>query len=331
MSRKTLARDVINDIARLARELGRVPTKEDYLIGGGVFSEDTINLAFSSWQMGVRAAGLVPSKLEKPEAEEKREPKILLFDIETSPYEVYAWGLYDQNIGLPQIKKERHLLSFAAKWYGKPFVLYKDQRDKEDISDDKSLCEILAALFNEADVIVTQNGKKFDERFVKGRMLLHGVPPYNPIKHIDILQLARKFDLTSRKLEYMSGKFSENKKSKHEEFPGMELWIECLKGNVKAWDVMRDYNRMDVISMEPVFEALRPWGVGVDLNAFHSDNVYRCQCGSTKLQKRGFTYTSAGKFQKFQCTDCGAWHSAKGAENNHMGGVKKSSMKTPKA
>lgn len=333
MSRKVLAKKVRDDICRVAIELGHTPSLTKYLESGGKYPEDVVTLALGSYETGCRAAGLDSPGSESRAPEPHREPKILLFDIETSPYLCWTWGLWDQTVGLNQIVKERHLLSFAAKWYGKPFVLYKDQSKEADVTNDKALCEVLANLFSEADVILTQNGKKFDERFVKGRMLLHGIKPYKPVAHIDILQLSRKFDLTSRKLEYMSGKFSPGQeKSKHEKFPGMMLWIECLKGNQEAWEEMRKYNCVDVLGMEPVYEALRPWGVGVNLNAFHSASSFKCQCGHDEFQRDPeLKRTGTGFFEQFQCKRCGAWHSAKGAANNYISGHKKSSMQSPKA
>jgi transposase-like protein len=32
-----------------------------------------------------------------------------------------------------------------------------------------------------------------------------------------------------------------------------------------------------------------------------------CRCGCTDFEKRGFHYTSAGKFQRYRCNECGAW------------------------
>lgn len=331
MSRKQLAKKVRDDLARVAIELGYTPTRTEYLQKGGRYPDDILTMALGSYETGCRAAGL-PAPAEEERVEEKREPKILLFDIETSPYLAWLWGLWDQNVGLNQIVKERHLMSFAAKWYGQPYVLYKDQSKEADVTQDKGICETLAALFSEADVVITQNGKKFDERFVKGRMLLHGLKPYRPFVHVDVLVLARKFDITSRKLEYMSDKFSpDHKKLKHEEFPGMELWTECLKANPRAWEVMKEYNRNDVLSLEPVYEALRPWGIGVNLNAFHSATTFRCQCGSEEFQRdQNLARTPTGLFERFQCKRCGAWHQARGAANNYISGTKKASLSTPK-
>jgi len=45
--------------------------------------------------------------------------KILMLDIETTPMQVYTWGLWDQNIGINQIIKPTEMLCFGAKWQGK--------------------------------------------------------------------------------------------------------------------------------------------------------------------------------------------------------------------
>ena len=51
-----------------------------------------------------------------------RDPKVLVIDIETSPNVVYAWGLWDQNIGISQVIEPSRVLCFAAKWVGQKKV-----------------------------------------------------------------------------------------------------------------------------------------------------------------------------------------------------------------
>ena len=35
---------------------------------------------------------------------------------------------------------------------------------------------------------------------------------------------------------------------------------------------------------------------------------YKCpKCGSENLQRRGFATTTVGKYQRYQCKDCGGW------------------------
>jgi len=330
MSKKALAKKVMDDIARVARELGYVPTEEQYLTGNGAFSKDTIELAFSSYNMGLRAAGLKPS--EPTPKEDKREPKILLFDLETAPLRVFTFGLFDQNIGLNQIDRDWFLLAFSAKWLGKPAVYYADQSKEDDVTNDKRLLKMLWHLLDEADVVISQNGRSFDEKVANARFIISGFPPLRKYKHIDTKVLAkRRFRFTSNKLEYLAKALDVPvKKMAHKKFPGFELWAEVLKGNQEAWAEMKAYCMADTLALEGVYEKLAPWGIGVNLNAYHSENEYRCQCGSLDFEKKDFERTPTGKHIRLICKKCGAWHFQSGADNNHMSGVKRLSMKTPK-
>jgi len=69
------------------------------------------------------------------------KPKILVFDIETAPILAYTWGIWDQNIALNQIKQDWFVISWSAKWLDDKKVLYMDQRNSKDVSNDKPLLE----------------------------------------------------------------------------------------------------------------------------------------------------------------------------------------------
>lgn len=111
------------------------------------------------------------------------------------------------------------------------------------------------------------------------------------------------------------------------EFGGFELWRECLAGNIKAWKEMEKYNKYDVLSLEELYTKLAPWDRTVDFNLYRSSTDTRCNCGSAKLERRGFNFTASGKFQKYQCKDCGAWCSDRGAKNNLLSKAKRVSLK----
>lgn len=336
MSRKELARSIIEDIVRVAREIGSIPSQRTYLESGkNKFKYATIKTAFSSWTTALKAAGLTANiQLERRAPEERREPKILIFDIETAPILGYVWGLWEQNVGINQIKSDWHLLSWAAKWFGDPpsKIMYMDQRRAKLVEDDKNIMAGLWKLLDEADVVITQNGKAFDAKKVNARFVLNGMTPPSPYKHIDTLQLAKKsFAFSSNKLEYMSEKLCvKYKKLKSKEYAGFDLWKACLAGDVKAWREMEKYNKHDVLATEELYTKLAPWGVGVDLNVFHSESTCRCNCGSSDLIKKGFTYSKTGKYQQFQCKSCGCWLSTRGEGNNLLSKAKKSSLKLPR-
>ena len=95
------------------------------------------------------------------------------------------------------------------------------------------------------------------------------------------------------------------KKLDHGKFPGFELWSECMKGNIEAWDEMEEYNRNDVLSLEELYNILIPWDNTINFNVYHSEDKHVCKCGSEQFMKNGFYYTSAGKFQKYRCKSCG--------------------------
>lgn len=235
------------------------------------------------------------------------KPKILLLDIETSPIVSYTWGLFDQNVGLNQIKKDWHLLSFAAKWLDVKTVIYSDQRNVKNIENDRHLLNALWVLLDQADIVLTQNGKKFDIKKINARFVMNGMKPPSSYKQVDTLVLAKKyFGFTSNKLEYMTSKLCvKYKKLSHKKFPGFELWSECLKGNKEAWNEMKKYNIHDVLALEELSQKLIPWDNSINTALYSSENN-RCSCGSNRFVKNGFCYTSVGKYQRYSCSKCGA-------------------------
>lgn len=237
--------------------------------------------------------------------------KILVFDIETAPITAYTWGLFDQNIGLNQIKSDWHLLAWAAKWYGDPAskTMYMDNRNSKNVQDDKKLVQGLADLLNQADIIITQNGDKFDVKKLNARAILNGIPPIKPCMSTDILKEGRKvFKFTSHKLEYIADKLNKKyKKLKHEEYPGFELWSAILAGDQKAWKVMQKYTIHDVLSTEEAYTILQGWIRTQPLSHGYEDAAMRCKCGSKNLIKKGYAWTDAGKYQIYRCMDCGKW------------------------
>lgn len=239
----------------------------------------------------------------------RKGPKILLFDIETAPMLAYVWGLWDQNVGLNQIKDDWYILSWAAKWLDDPpsKVMYMDQRKSKNIENDRPLLDAIWELLNEADIVITQNGKKFDVKKLNARFILSGMMPPSSFKHIDTLQIAKKhFAFTSHKLEYMSHNLNTKyKKLKHSKYSGFDMWKECLSGNQDAWKEMERYNKYDVLALEEVYNKLSPWDKTINFNLYHDGEEHVCNCGSTRFKRNGFDYTNSGKFQRYKCLECG--------------------------
>lgn len=253
-------------------------------------------------------------------------PKVLVYDIETAPILGYVWQLWDQNVSLNQIKQDWYILSWGAKWLGSDKIIYMDQRRAPHIEDDRLLLQGIWDLLNEADIVVTQNGKKFDEKKLNARFIQKGFKPPSSYKHIDTLRLAKKhFGFTSNKLEYMADKINTKyKKLKHETFSGFELWKECLAGNPKAWNEMERYNKHDVLSLEELYTKMIPWDGAIDFSIYNDAAVNTCTCGSVDFKRNGYFFSPTGKFQRLTCKVCGKETRDK---RNLFTDVKKASLK----
>lgn len=240
------------------------------------------------------------------------EVKILVTDIETAPLESYHWGLWDQNIGLEQIKTEWSILAYCAKWIGKKGLIYADTSGQKNLRDDSSLLLQLWKLLDEADIVVGQNIRRFDLKKIRARMVMKGMKPFSPVRVIDTLEIAKKhFGFTSNKLQWTSEHLTTTPKLIHKRFPGFLLWAECLKGNPAAWAEMQRYNKRDVVATEQYYFRVRPW---VDnhpnLGVYSDEERPLCpNCGSSHVVKHSkrVSVKQQGKYQRYHCMSCGSF------------------------
>jgi len=229
--------------------------------------------------------------------------EILILDIETAPHKAYVWGLYDQNVGINQIVEPGYTLCYAAKWYGRPGVMFGSvYRHKP-----ARMARTVHALLDKADAVVHFNGKKFDVPTLNKEFLLNGMPPPAPFKHIDLLQTCRQqFKFASNKLDYVSQVLGEGAKVEHK---GMELWRGCMDGDAASWRLMEQYNRHDVRLTERLYERLKPWiknhpNIGVYTGC---DEKTCPTCGSDRLQRRGYKVANMLTYAQYQCQKCKSW------------------------
>lgn len=239
--------------------------------------------------------------------------KIYLIDVETAPKLAYVWRFFKENIGAKQVLDHGHIMSFAAKELGSDFVIYHENRG----ADDKNITQRLIEVLDDADIIVAQNGDKFDLPTINGRALVHGLKPPSPYKTVDTLKVAQKeFKFEKNSLEYLAIILGCAPKEQHKKFPGWELWLECLRKNEEAWEEMRTYNIQDVLTLEEIYLKMRPWIRNHPNVAVVDEPVQEScpKCGSVHIKRRGFTTTSVGKYKRYRCDDCGGWSRSRFSE-----------------
>lgn len=228
------------------------------------------------------------------------DKRILLLDIETGPALVYTFQLFDQNIGLDQIVEPGRVICWAAKWVGKPGVMYMDERGGA-----KPMFEGIHALLCEADAVVTYNGDHFDLCKLDGAFVEHDIPPSPPPTSIDLYKTIKKLGYLSGKLAFVGPFLHIGEKVKHE---GFGLWKACMAGDEAAWKRMRRYNRQDVVLLEGLYERLRPYIRNHPHLGLGGLSKEECPaCGSLSTQSRGVRRTRSFLIKRMQCLSCGGW------------------------
>lgn len=182
------------------------------------------------------------------------EGKFLVIDIESMANLAWVWDTWKQNIYPNQIVKHRRTISFAAKWLGEPKVYFYS----EFHNSREEMIQRAWELLDEADAVITYNGKRFDIKHLNTEFKLAGLNPPSHFQHIDLLQVTRReFAFGSNRLDSVVQRMGIGRKDEIDE--GFALWTKCEAGDKSAWKRMRAYNRKDVILTEQLFEEFRPW------------------------------------------------------------------------
>jgi len=213
-----------------------------------------------------------------------------------------VWGLWQQNVGLPQLIEPGYTLCWAAKWLGEKEVYFASIRDGKS-----KMIRQIHKMMNEADAVCTYNGKKFDLPTLNKDFLLSKLSPPAPSKSIDLFQVVKSsFRFPSNKLAFISEALGIGSKVEHS---GHELWIGCMANRADSWRTMEKYNKQDVKLLEDLYERLRPWiRTHPNHGLYNPDNSLVCpKCGHDKYQRRGIQKTVTCSYNRFQCCGCGGW------------------------
>ncbi len=225
-----------------------------------------------------------------------KEPRTLIYDIETSYNIVSSWRVgYKINLPHYSILKERAIICVSYKWLGEDEV-YTLSWDNNQC--DKFLLEQFIEVMNEADVLVAHYGDKFDLKWIKTRALKHGLQMLPNYVTVDTKWLASKhFYLNSNKLDYIAKFLGFEGKINTEP----ELWDKIiLHKDPKAMDDMITYCEEDVRQLEKVYNKLITWDkpkqhAGV---LFNNDKISSPISGSKNLELVKTTTTPAGTIKR---------------------------------
>lgn len=253
-----------------------------------------------------------------------RPARILLLDIETLPMEYYVWRP-EENYLQPDMQiKDWSIACWSAKFLFEKEIMGETVTPKEAIERrDGSILKKIWELVNEADVVVTQNGIKFDLKRLNTRWIAYGYKPPSQYLNVDTLLVARqKFDFTYNRLDELGEKFGIGRKTKMV----FDDWKKCCTGDKKYLQKMLDYCKRDVAPLlEDVYLHLLPWMENhPNMNIFtdHDGDVCR-NCSSTHLSWNTEYKTPQGLWVGYRCNSCGAI----GRGTSKMHNIKKANVK----
>lgn len=235
---------------------------------------------------------------------------ILCLDIEITPRKVYVWSGRNYEVDVIEEIEPWYMLCFSWQVMPGKTQVYSQRMSKgykPGKMQDRGVVEKLRDLLDEADTVLTHNGKKFDIKKFNSRCLYHKITPPSDFKQIDTLQLFRSnFAEDSNKLQEIASKYGLGSKVVHNGFP---LWKAVMAGDEASWKVMEKYNKRDVDLTVATYGLIKEW---IQRKKPVYDREPCPFCKSTNTQKRGVRINQKGKFQSLSCRDCSKyWQGAK--------------------
>lgn len=239
--------------------------------------------------------------------EKKEGPRILIFDIETSPELGYVWGRFKQFLAPVQVKQRSFMLTWSAKWLGEEEVVDDAIFYSRDVPEggygEKDDYEVVVSMWeylDAADVVVAHNGLRFDLPYLNSRFAYHNLGMPSPFKVVDTCKIAKKyFRFPANSLKELGIYLGIEVPKLDTDF---QLWIDCMEGKKEAWEYMVEYNRYDVKLLEEVYLRLRSYDKSApNLALYFDDDILRDPVtGSTEVVEDGFAYTAQSKFQSYK-------------------------------
>lgn len=245
------------------------------------------------------------------------EPKIILFDIETLPdpeKAIEVWCSLSNYYGQTMKATITSIICVGYKELGSKSVQCINawdypERWEKNVNDDYEVVKAIHEILQDADAVVTHNGRRFDWKHIQTRFMVHGLPPLPNIPHVDTCLLARKNLLSfNNKLDYLGKWLVGDRKLEN---GGWQLWVKVSKRIKYAQKLMSKYCKQDVLLLEKVFLKLRPFAKNLpNRNIDRKQNlidegVNVCPtCGSADLVRNGWAFTKTTKYQRFMCKTC---------------------------
>lgn len=234
------------------------------------------------------------------------EPKVLFFDIETSPILAWVWRTGSKiRITHNQIKQGMisDIICVCWKWSFEKGVRSLDWGFNEQNST--KMLEVFTKELEKADLAIAHNGNHFDVRHLNTQRLLHNQRPIVwPTIEDSLTQFRKLFYMPSYKLDFLGKTLVDSGK----DTMAFQDWIDVVERNNPAvLQKMIKYCKKDVLMLEKVFNKARAFfKPKINMGLVVGGGRFACpRCGSSNVQRNGLRRTLARTYQRIRCNSCG--------------------------
>lgn len=226
--------------------------------------------------------------------------RILTVDIERWAGLAYR---FDQRgspfVPVAQWARRPGLLCFAAKWHDKREIEFHAAWN-----DEQAMVEASWELYDQADIVITYNGVRFDNKHLRTAWRDHGLPSPMPWKDVDLYKVNRgTFGAESYSLAELARQLGiPGKQGRYD--PRMA--DACMAGDEQAQARMERYNKGDVRLTERVYHQLLPWvGTHPHVKLTEGDTLLCPRCGSSRFERLDKPYLAVVmEYAAYRCKSC---------------------------
>lgn len=238
------------------------------------------------------------------------KPRILFYDIETSPLKAWLWQCGKQYIS------HKQLVPGFDQW-GIICVAYcwNDDLPAQSIDwgynkqNTAKVVKQFDKIIRQADHVIGKNSDKFDSKMINASRMLHGIkgmPEWMLSKDDLEKQMRKYFRLPSQSLDYLSKQLGLGGKIRME----MQDWVDIVdrtKNGPIAFQKMIDYNKKDVEDTRTLWYKLSEhFDPRFNMSTFTEVKCCKHEdCGSVNIAKNGTRVLNRTKYQLYRCSDCG--------------------------
>jgi len=278
----------------------------------GFDSTESIRKQYSRKRSELVRLGLVSyesKNVPKPFSEHVvKAPKIFVTDIETSTILTEVFDSGKQYVGKQNILESWYMICWAGMWLDSGEVFGDTVTSKEAQNrDDSRISESLYKYVDEADILITYNGKGFDVPRMYRRFKENGLNKPSYFNHIDLYPTIRnQFDYESNAMDFVASRLELVRKIQNS---GWTFWQAASRGDEQTLEEMFTYCKGDIPPLQELYYEFRTWipnHPAIFMYDLDTDEPQCRYCGSTEITTISDRLIPVGLnlYKQYRCNEC---------------------------